>query len=61
MLANQDAVHAKNECSGDELLRWMCGKIRKVGIRYERFLEHFGVASIDDKLRETCLRWFGHV
>ena len=24
-------------------------------------LEHLGVALIEDKIREACLRWFGHV
>jgi hypothetical protein len=43
------------------MLRWMCGKTRKDKIRNERFREHLGVAPIGDKIRETRLRWFGHV
>ena len=43
------------------MLRWMCGKTRIDKIRNEHFREHLGVATIGDKIRETCLRWFGHV
>lgn len=42
-------------------LRWMCSKTRKNRIRNERTREHLGKASIGDKLRETPLRWFGHI
>ena len=43
------------------MIRWMCGstgldKIRNVVIR-----ERVGVAPLKEKLRETRLRWFGHV
>ena len=30
------------------LLRWMCGKTRKIRIRNERIQEHLAVASIGD-------------
>ena len=43
------------------MLRWMCGKTRKDRIRNEHFRKHLGVAIIGDKIRETRLRWFGHV
>lgn len=43
------------------MLRWMCGKTSNDRIRNERFREHLGVATIVDKIRETRLRWFGHV
>ena len=42
------------------MLRRMCGKTRKDKIR-ERFLENLGLATIGGKIKETCLRWFGHV
>jgi len=43
------------------MIRWMCGytgldRIRNVVIR-----ERLGVAPLEDTLRETRLRWFGHV
>eukprot|EP00268_Persea_americana_P067404 TRINITY_DN9272_c1_g1_i1.p1 TRINITY_DN9272_c1_g1~~TRINITY_DN9272_c1_g1_i1.p1 ORF type:complete len:103 (-),score=15.37 TRINITY_DN9272_c1_g1_i1:19-327(-) len=39
----------------------MCGKSRKDEIKNECFQKNLGVASLGDKIRETCLRWFGHV
>ena len=41
--------------------RWMCGETRKDKIRNECFQEHLGVTTIGDKIRETRLRWFGHI
>jgi len=43
------------------MIRWMCDftrldRIRSVGIR-----DRVGVAPLEEKLRETRLRWFGHV
>jgi len=43
------------------MFQWMCGytkldKIRNVVIR-----EKVSVAPIEDKMKETQLRWFGHV
>ena len=43
------------------MLRWRCGKTRKDRIRKECFQEQLAVTSIGDKIREICLRWFGHV
>ena len=43
------------------ILRWICGKTRKDKIRNGRFQENLGVTSIEDKIRETLLRWFGHI
>lgn len=42
-------------------LRWIHSKSRKDRIRNEHFQDHLGVASIDDGLRETHLRWYGNV
>ena len=39
----------------------MRGKTKKNKIRNELFREQLGVATIGDKIRETSLRWFGHV
>ena len=43
------------------MLRWMCGKIRMDKVRNENIRSLVGVASIEDKMRENRLRWFGHV
>ncbi len=43
------------------MLRWMCGKTRKDRIRNDYIRNKTGVASIEDKLREGRLRWFGHI
>ncbi|XP_070031856.1 uncharacterized protein [Nicotiana tomentosiformis] len=43
------------------MLRWMCRHIRKDKIRNEVIRVKVGVASVDAKLRESRLRWFGHV
>ena len=39
----------------------MCGFTRLDRIRNEVIREKVGVALIEEKLRETRLRWFGHV
>jgi len=43
------------------MLRWMCGNTRRDKMRNEDILTKIGVASIEEKMRENCLRWFGHV
>ncbi|XP_070056715.1 uncharacterized protein [Nicotiana tomentosiformis] len=43
------------------MLRWMCEHTRKDGIRNKVIRDKVGVASVEDKLRESRLRWFGHV
>ncbi|XP_070015957.1 uncharacterized protein [Nicotiana sylvestris] len=43
------------------MLRWMCGHTRLDKIRNDDIWRKVGVASVDDKMREARLRWFGHV
>ena len=43
------------------MVRWMCGHTRLDRIRNEVVRNKVGVANIGDKLRESRLRWFGHV
>jgi len=39
----------------------MCGYTRLDRIRNAVIKERVGVASLEEKLRETILTWFGHV
>jgi len=43
------------------MLRWICGKTRRDKMRNEDILIKIGVASIEEKMRENRLQWFGHV
>ncbi|KAM3375418.1 hypothetical protein P3S68_014132 [Capsicum galapagoense] len=43
------------------MLRWMCGFTRAERARNEIIREKVGVVSVEDKMREVRLRWFGHV
>ncbi|XP_070054361.1 uncharacterized protein [Nicotiana tomentosiformis] len=42
------------------MLRWMCGT-KKDNIRNEVIRDKVRVTPVEDKLRESMLRWFGHV
>jgi len=43
------------------MIRWMCGYTRIDRIRNGVIRDFVKVAPIGDKIRETRLRWFGHV
>jgi len=43
------------------MIRWMCDHTRMDKIKNEVIKEKVGVASIEYKIRETRLRWLGHV
>ncbi|PHT50091.1 Ketol-acid reductoisomerase, chloroplastic [Capsicum baccatum] len=43
------------------MLRWTCGLTRGDRVRNEIIWEKVRVASVEDKMREVRLRWFGHV
>ncbi|KAF3631468.1 hypothetical protein FXO37_27947 [Capsicum annuum] len=40
---------------------WMCGLTRGDRVRNETIREKVGVTSVECKMREARLRWFGHV
>ncbi|VFQ99956.1 unnamed protein product [Cuscuta campestris] len=44
-----------------QMSSWMCGQTRLDMIRNEVIQRRVGVAPVENKLRETRLRWFGHV
>ena len=43
------------------MLRWICGHTRKDRVKNEVIREKVRVASVEDKMREVSLHWFGHV
>ena len=43
------------------MLRWLCGYTRLDKIRNEVIRDLVRVATIEDKMRESRLRWFDHV
>ena len=43
------------------MIRWMCGYTRLDRIRNVVIRERVGVVSLEKKMRETRLRWFGHI
>ena len=43
------------------MLRWMCGNTRRDKVKNKDIRIKIGVASIEEKMRENCLRWFDNV
>jgi len=43
------------------MIRWMCGHTRFNKIINEVIRGKIGVVSIEDKMRNARLRWFGHI
>jgi hypothetical protein len=43
------------------MLHWICGHTRKYQIRNDDIMNKLGVASIQEKLVQHNLRWFGHI
>ncbi len=44
-----------------KMIRWMSGYTRKDRMRNDFIREKVGIAPIEDKMRESRLRWFGHI
>ena len=67
LLATTGTVHLrykfKTTMSVEEMrmIRWICAHARLDKIRIEVIRGKIGVASIEDKMKETRLRWFGHI
>ena len=51
----------KDEGCRNENDRWICGHTRLDRIRNEVIRDKIGVTSIENKIREARLRWFGHI
>jgi len=43
------------------MIRWICGHTRLDKLRNELIRNKIEVASIEDKMREVRLHWFGHI
>ena len=43
------------------MLRWLCDNTQRDRVRNEDIFTKIGVVSIEEKMRENRLRWFGHV
>ena len=62
MLANQEDFKAQRLMVAEmRRIRWMCGYTKLDRIRNVVIKDRVGLAPLEDKLRETRLRWFGQV
>lgn len=43
------------------MLYWMSGLTLKNRVQNEHIMDNLKISPIDDKFRETHLRWFGHI
>ncbi|KAF3624030.1 hypothetical protein FXO37_31574 [Capsicum annuum] len=60
-IARQPEAEEKYELEEMRILHWMCGHTRGDRVRNDIIREKVGVASVEDKIQEGRLRWFGHV
>ena len=59
--ANKKQHTQKISLAKMRMLRWMCGKTRMDKVKNEDICSLVGVAPIEDKMRESSLRWFDHI
>jgi hypothetical protein len=45
----------------EKILRWICGHTKKNRITNDDIRDKLGVASIQEKLVQHRLQWFGHI
>nr|XP_009783381.1 PREDICTED: uncharacterized protein LOC104231989 [Nicotiana sylvestris] len=57
----KNSLIQKKKVAEMRILRWMYGNTKLDKIQNEDIRESVGVAPVDDKMRETRLRWFRHV
>ena len=61
MLGYKEILCPGDECSKNAHASWMCGNTRRDKVRNKDIRTKVGVASIEEKMKENHLRWFGHV
>jgi len=60
-LAYQKVSRTEDETSRIRMICWICGHTRLDKVRNEMIRGKIRVTSIEDKVRETRLRWFGDI
>jgi len=60
-LASQELPCPEDKVKKMRMLRCMCEHTRIDKIKNKDIRDSVGVASLEDKIRKTRLRWFGHV
>ena len=60
-LAYQKVSRTEDETSRIRMICWICGHTRLDKVRNEMIRGKIRVTSIEDKIREARLRWFGHI
>jgi hypothetical protein len=43
------------------MVRWICDHTRRDQVQNDDIRERLGVAPVEEKLVQHCLRWFGHM
>ena len=61
MLGYKETHAQKMSVAEMRMLHWMCGNTQRDKVRNEDIRTKIDVASIEEKIRENRLRWFGHV